>query len=218
MTDWPDTRADTTRQQILRVASHQFAKRPYYDVGIEDILAEAELAKGAMYFHFRSKYALALAIIEEQTTKNTAAVQDLLTRKLSGLETLVDVSYLIAVQDISQDVARAAFHLVETVGRAEGLQARVLGDWVQTLALIVARAIAEGDIIEQSDPQDVGRLFVSLYMGMRQTSDLDQPGAVSSPRRKRLGRAMNRRTHPSRMAATERSRAKAQFKARVTSL
>jgi TetR/AcrR family transcriptional regulator, transcriptional repressor for nem operon len=134
MTDWPDTRADTTRQQILRAASHQFAKRPYYDVGIEDILAEAELTKGAMYFHFRSKYALALAIIEEQTSKNTAAVQDLLTRKLSGLETLVDVSYLIAVQDISQDVARAAFHLVETVGRAEGLQARVLGDWVQTLA------------------------------------------------------------------------------------
>jgi Bacterial regulatory proteins, tetR family len=54
MSDLTDKRSDTTRDQILRAAAHQFAHRPYYAVGLDDILAEAQLTKGAMYFHFRS--------------------------------------------------------------------------------------------------------------------------------------------------------------------
>ena len=86
-----DGRADKTRQQILRAASHQFARRAYHDVGLDDILSEAELTKGAMYFHFRSKHALAVAIIEGQTARGTVALQDLRSRNLSGLETLIGV-------------------------------------------------------------------------------------------------------------------------------
>jgi AcrR family transcriptional regulator len=170
-----DKGADTIRQEILRAAAHQFAQRPYHQVGLDDVLAEAELTAGAVYFHFRSKYALALAVIEDQATKYMAAAKDLLTRKLSGLETLVDVAYLIAVADISEDIARAGLNLLESVGRNEGLQTKLLGDWVQLLGLIVERAAAEGETIEQPDARDVGRLLVSLYLGMRQTSDLDQP-------------------------------------------
>ena len=88
-------------------AAHQFAQRPYHDVGLDDILAEAELTKGAMYFHFRSKHALALAVIDEQLARAGAAVQSLVDRKLSGLETLIDVGYLMAVEDICRDTARA---------------------------------------------------------------------------------------------------------------
>ena len=94
----PDGRADTTRRHILRAASHQFARRAYHDVGLDDILAEAELTKGAMYFHFRSKHALAVAIIERQSASGIVAVEELLARKLSGLETLIDFTYLIAVR------------------------------------------------------------------------------------------------------------------------
>jgi len=175
MSEGTDKRADTTRVQILRAASHQFAQRPYYAVGLDDILAEAQLTKGAMYFHFRSKHALALAIVDEQIARAATAVQDVLNRRLSGLETLIDVSYLIAVADINHDVTRAAFNLLESVGRTEKLQERLLGDWIKLLAEIAQRAIFEGDIVEQRDPEDVGRLLVSLYMGMRQASSLDEP-------------------------------------------
>lgn len=174
-TDTTDGRADTTRQQILRAAAHQFARRAYHDVGLDDILAEAALTKGAMYFHFRSKHALAVAIIEQHKDEGRAAVEDLLARQLSGLETLIDFCYLAAVREISQDVARAASHLIESVGRTEGLQAQLLGGWTDMLADVVKRAIAEGDVVEGWDPRDIGRLIVSMYMGLRQTSDLDDP-------------------------------------------
>ena len=170
-----DGRADATRRQILRAASHQFARRAYHDVGLDDILADAELTKGAMYFHFRSKHALAVAIIEGQTAAGSVAVDDLLTRGLSGLETLIDFSYLIAVGDIKTDGVRAGLNLLESVGRSEGLQKRLLDDWAKALGGVVEQAIVEGDIDPQCDPQDVGRLMVSLHMGLRQTSNLEQP-------------------------------------------
>jgi TetR/AcrR family transcriptional regulator, transcriptional repressor for nem operon len=175
LSDSTDGRADTTRQQILRAASHQFARRAYHDVGLDDILAEAELTKGAMYFHFRSKHALAVAIIEQHTAAGAVAVQELLSKQLSGLETLIDFVYLISIRDIGEDMSRAAMNLLGTVGRTEGLQPKLLGGWTKALADVTRRAITEGDVSERCEPQDVGRLIVSMYMGLRQTSDLDEP-------------------------------------------
>jgi AcrR family transcriptional regulator len=176
MTETTDTRADSTRQQILRAAARQFARLPYHQVGLDDVLAEAELTKGAMYFHFRSKHALALAIIEDQITRSDAAITDLLARKLSGLETLIDFSYQLAVRDISEDISRAALHLVESIGRVEGLQTKLHHRWIDNLTVAVQRGIGEGDVISDTDAHDVGRLLASAYMGLRQTSDLDEPG------------------------------------------
>src|ERR1700752_1663054 len=97
MSDLSDKRSDTTRDQILRAAAHQFAQRPYYAVGLDDILAEAQLTKGAMYFHFRSNHAWEPAVVDDKTERIPEPVKNLLARKLSGLEALIDVSYLIAV-------------------------------------------------------------------------------------------------------------------------
>ena len=200
MSELSDRRSDTTRDQILRAAAHQFAQRPYYAVGLDDILAEAQLTKGAMYFHFRSKHALALAIVDEQTERSAESVNNLLARKLSGLESLIDVSYLIAVGDITQDVTRASFNLLESVGRTEKLQARLLGGWIQLMCEIAQRGIAEGDIVDQADPEDVGRLLVSIYVGMRQASNLDEPVQLLSDFGKGLSTVLGGIVQPDRRA------------------
>jgi TetR/AcrR family transcriptional repressor of nem operon len=199
MSELSDKRADTTRDQILRAAAHQFAQRPYYAVGLDDILAEAQLTKGAMYFHFRSKHALALAIVDEQTERAAESVKNLLSRKLSGLESLIDVSFLIAVGDITHDVTRASFNLLESVGRTEKLQARLLGGWIQLMGEIAQRGIAEGDIVDQADPEDVGRLLVSIFVGMRQASNLDEPVQLLSDFGKALSTVLGGIVQPDRI-------------------
>jgi hypothetical protein len=118
---------------------------------------------------------LALAIIEDQATEARAVVETLVSRKFSGLETLIDFSYQTAVRDISTDMARAGFNLLESIGRVEGLQAERLEGWIQTLTVIAGRAIDEGDVLDECDPREVARLLVSIYMGLRQTSNLDEP-------------------------------------------
>jgi TetR/AcrR family transcriptional regulator, transcriptional repressor for nem operon len=199
MSEVTDKRSDTTREQILRAAAHQFAQRPYYAVGLDDILAEAQLTKGAMYFHFRSKHALALAIVDEQTVRSGAAFQELFTRKLSGLETLIDVSFLIIMADITEDITRAAFNLLESVGRTEKLQERLLGGWIQLLGEIAGRGIREGDIVDHGDPEDIGRLLVSIYMGLRQASNLDDPVVLLGDYQKALSTVLRGIVQPDKI-------------------
>lgn len=173
MADSTDRRADATRQQIILAAAHQFAARPFHDVGLDDILAEAELTKGAMYFHFRSKHALALAVIDEQLNRTDTAIRVSAQRKLSGLETLIEVGFLIAVQDLTCDSARALLHLLPVVGR-EGLQATVLDSAIRALTAVTEQAIAEGDVVDRQPP-DVARMIVALYLGLRQAGNLELP-------------------------------------------
>jgi AcrR family transcriptional regulator len=168
-------RADTTRLQILRAASRQFARKPYSLVSLDDILADAEVTKGAMYFHFRSKYALASAIIEHRGLVARAAVDQLLAQKLSGLETLIDISYLVAIEDIGDETARAGLNLLESIGRTDGLQGDIHGEWVTAFAAIARKAVRDGDVIGDRDSQAIARLLVAMYLGLRQTSNLAEP-------------------------------------------
>jgi AcrR family transcriptional regulator len=175
VTEQIDRRADTTRRQILRAASRQFAHKSYSLVSLDDILADAEVTKGAMYFHFRSKYALASAIIEYRAAVARSAVDELVARKLSGLETLIDISYLIAIEDVGDESARAGLNLLESIGRTDGLAASVLGEWVTAFAVITRKAVDEGDIGPDHDPEAIAQLLVSMYLGLRQTSSLGEP-------------------------------------------
>lgn len=168
-----DRRADATRLQILRAASRQFAHKSYNFVSLDDILADANVTKGAMYFHFRSKHALASAIVEYRAKVARAAVGELLARKLSGLETLIDISFLVAIDDIGDESARAGLNLLESIGQTDGLRGDVLGQWVAVFTEITRKAVEEGDIV--SDPETVAKLLVSMYLGLRQTGDLAQP-------------------------------------------
>jgi AcrR family transcriptional regulator len=175
VTEQLDRRADTTRLQILRAASHQFSRKSYSLVSLDDILADAEVTKGAMYFHFRSKYALASAIIEYRGMVARAAVDQLLAQKLSGLESLIDICYLVAIDDIGDETARAGLNLLESIGRTDGLQGDVHGQWVTAFAAIARKAIRDGDVIRDRDPEAIARLLVSMYLGLRQASNLAEP-------------------------------------------
>lgn len=170
-----ERRADTTRLQILLAASREFAGKSYSEVSLDDILAQAEVTKGAMYFHFRSKHELALAIIDRLNAQNYESMAEVLTRKLSGLETLVDMFCVVATRDIGDDVGRAGLNLLESIGRADGIQARVIIEWTKMFAEVVRRAIAEGDVLAERDPDDLGRLLVTMFMGLRQTTDINDP-------------------------------------------
>ncbi|OBB18770.1 TetR family transcriptional regulator [Mycolicibacterium elephantis] len=175
MTEQVDRRSDGTRLQIVHAAARLFAERPYSRVSLDDILADASVTKGAMYFHFRSKHALATAIVEHRSTEAKSAVTEVLARRLSGLETLVDICFLVATDDIGDHLARAGLNLLESVGRTDGLQARVLTEWVDAFAETIKKAIGEGDVRKDVDPTGVARLLVSMYLGLRQTSDLADP-------------------------------------------
>ncbi|MGV0791677.1 TetR family transcriptional regulator [Mycolicibacterium sp. XJ1819] len=210
MTEQLDRRPELTRAQILRAAARQFAHRSYNRVSLDDILNDAEVTKGAMYFHFRSKHQLAAAIVEQRSVEAQAAIEALLARKLTGLEALIDISLRIATDDLGDESTRAGFNLIESIGRVDGMQSEVLRRWVAAYTSIARKAVDDGDIPTHLDPEDVAHLLVAMYMGIRQTSslwkperflrDLEKswslalPGFVADDRMAYLGEFIKRRT------------------------
>ena len=175
MTEASERRADTTRQRLIAAASRQFARRSYSMVSLDDILAEAELTKGAMYFHFPSKQALALAIVDDLSEMSRAAVTELLARKMSGLETIIDLVYFRAVQDTHNEVARAGVRLLDTLDNTTLLPSALWQSWIEFVATLIQKAVTEGDVVDHHDPEDIAKMLVALWVGIRRVSDLDQP-------------------------------------------
>src|SRR5438067_1601168 len=60
-------RSQTRRQRILDAAVQVFTRKGYRDAGMEDIAVEAETSKGGLYFHFPSKQALFLQLLDRMT-------------------------------------------------------------------------------------------------------------------------------------------------------
>lgn len=176
MTESGEGRTDSAREHILRAAASQFASQPYHLVSLDDILAQAAVTKGAMYFHFRSKHALAVAIVDLHVASSRTAIGDLLANKLSGMETLIDVSYLLVVRDLTDTVARASLYLLEALGRTNNLRSRI-DEWVEGFALWARQALDDGDLLATLDPHDAARLLVAVNGGLHQVMALDDTAA-----------------------------------------
>lgn len=58
-------RAIKTRAAVIAAAAHEFADRGYAGASINSIIANSPATKGALYFHFPSKEALAQAVLED---------------------------------------------------------------------------------------------------------------------------------------------------------
>ena len=198
MTEASEGRAGTTRQRLIAAASRQFARRSYSMVSLDDILVEAELTKGAMYFHFPSKQALALAIIDDLSEMSRAAVTELLAHRMSGLETLIDLVYLRAVQDTQNELARAGVRLLDALDNTD-LGTALWQSWIEFVTTLTQKAIAEGDFIDQHDPEDIAKMLVALWVGMRRISDPDQPEHYLDNLQKALILALPSFTDPDRI-------------------
>lgn len=173
MNEPTDSRGDLTRHQILVAASRQFATRSYDVVSLNDILADTDVTKGALYFHFRSKHALALAIVEHHAAAVRANTMELLTRQLSGLETMIEITFMVATLDASDDFARAALNLVDAVGNPGRQPVGLVDEWIKGSITVLEQAIAERDVRSDCDPEDLAQVLVSHYVGVRKVADLD---------------------------------------------
>ena len=174
MTEASERRAETTRQRLIAAASRQFAHRPYSTVSLDDILTEAELTKGAMYFHFPSKQALAVAIIENLAEVSRTAVTELVARRMSGLETAIDLIYLLAVQDTQHEVVRAGVRLLESLDDNTAMPPALWHSWIEFITTLIQKAVTEGDVVDHDDPEDIAKMLVALWVGIRRISDLDE--------------------------------------------
>jgi AcrR family transcriptional regulator len=186
--------SEGTRRQLLDVARRLFAERGYAGTATEEVVRQAGVTRGALYYHFRDKRALFRAVVEdvqselrERIQAAAAAPADPWERLRAGLHAFLDACREPAVQRIvlldapsvlgwaewRELDARYGFGLLQ--GALQGLRDAGLLDPqpIEPLAHLLLGALSEAGLViaEAEDAQAardaVGMALDRLLRGLR---------------------------------------------------
>ena len=165
-------RAIETRAAIIRGAAAAFEKRGYGSTSLAQVSSAAGVTKGALYFHFDSKEALAVAIIDAQHAASAAAGQKLLDDNYPGLRALVSMSYELARQLRDDLVVSAGIRLtIEAVNFSTPVAGPYL-DWMVACEEFLRRGMASGDINPDLDVRAAAHFCTAAFTGVQVVSDV----------------------------------------------
>jgi AcrR family transcriptional regulator len=158
-------RAVRTRRAVLEAAAAVFAEHGYAAATVADILKTAGVTKGALYFHFDSKEALARGILEVQTDQRVAEQE-------VKLQEMVDVAMTVAHRLVNDPLLRAGARLsADPVGRKHYGSAWQL--WVDILTEILTQARERGETLPHVVPREVAEMVIGAYNGVQLYSHLE---------------------------------------------
>lgn len=173
----PLQRSNETRQSILNAAVRRFSADGYKAASVDNICEEAGVSKGAFYYHFDSKRALFLALLQDWLGELEQSMNGM--RRSTVPETLVHMATLMPVAMASAE------------GRLNmwlefWLQAsRDKAVWKATVAPyrhyrdlfteIIRQGIAEGTV-KDVDPDAAAQAILSMAVGLFLQSVLDPQG------------------------------------------
>ncbi|MET0993383.1 MAG: ScbR family autoregulator-binding transcription factor [Mycobacterium sp.] len=158
-------RSEATRRRILAAAVELFTESGYAATGLGDIIERAALTKGALYYHFDSKEALATALIHDASAAVFEAVDGIGGSSAPALENLIHVSFVIGDLVSSDPMVRTGSQLMRALGEFNDLAVRIYLSLGESITALARTAAAQGDLRTGVDADAVGELFVSTYLG-----------------------------------------------------
>lgn len=168
-------RAEDTRRSILEVAAVSFATRGYAGTAFSDLIAETGLTKGAFYFHFPSKEALALAAfahVQERWVSAVVSSTDGEAPAIDQLIAMLDAAVRFAEQErASGCIHRLSVELSEDPRLRERMAPYVAG-WEDMVAWLIQRGQKEGDLRSDVDANAAARVSVAAFIGIQEVSQI----------------------------------------------
>jgi len=165
-------RAIETRAAIIRGAAAAFQERGYGSTSLSQVSAAAGVTKGALYFHFDSKEALAVAIIEAQHEASAAIGRTMLEQNVPGLRAILIMSLELARQLHDDPIVSAGVRLTIEAANFETPVGGPYLDWMAACEEYLRRGIAEGDISPAIDISAMGHFIISAFTGVQVVSDV----------------------------------------------
>lgn len=165
-------RSRRTKAQILEVAADIFAEQGYSTVTLQDVADRASMTKGAVYFHFTNKEALATAVVQEHYLRWQPILEEVRERGLRPLESVRAVMDRVAEVFQTDTVVQAGARLqLERSLIGAELPRPYLG-WQAMLTEMLTEAAEAGQLRPGTDPAALARVLVSSFFGLQHISDV----------------------------------------------
>ncbi|MEU5438997.1 ScbR family autoregulator-binding transcription factor [Streptomyces sp. NPDC020719] len=159
-------RAIRTRRAILEAAAMVFEKQGFQAATITDILKVAGVTKGALYFHFQSKEALAHGVLSEQGSGPGLQPQPI------KLQELIDAGSILAHRLRTDHLVRASVRLTLDQ-QAHGLdRSGPFRHWSEANAELLTVAQQRGELLPNVVISDTAELYVGAFAGLQMMSQI----------------------------------------------
>lgn len=157
------------RAQILRAARATFVERGYLAARVEDVAKRARLSKGAVYFYYKSKRDLFLALVREEQEATYAFLDEADHDDRPANVKLLDLGrqYILYFAGLKTP-PRFFLMCSEAAIRDDEIREELHGThqrFVDATTRILAQGMAEGTFRHQ-DPLAVAQLFKALIDGL----------------------------------------------------
>lgn len=145
------------RSRILTAAVELFAAQGYDGTSVAQVLARANVAKGGFYHHFESKEALLYEVYGDLISRQLAAMEAILARRLPAAQTLrALITDLVVSTAESSQQALVFWREMHKLGSARSEQyRRQRRRYHDTVKRLVREAQAAGEFAPVASPDTV---------------------------------------------------------------
>ena len=157
-------RAIRTRQTILSAAAKIFEEQGYQAATISQILTEAGVTKGALYFHFHSKEDLAQGVLSEQDQRI------IVPSRASKVQEVVDVVMLQAHRLQTDPMVRAGVRLTMDQLTQNLDRSGPFLRWGEVGLDLLLQAQAQGELLPHISPPETADVIVGSFAGIQSMS------------------------------------------------
>lgn len=156
-------RAEATRRRILDSAVDLFSELGYGETGLADVLLRAGVSKGAFYYHFDSKEAVASAIIQEYRNTVTDAARETIDPEGLDLGGVIRATFNNAAIMQADKTARIGNQLLQALSQISTVGAPVYESWTKEFVAVVTIALNRCELQDGVDPAESAE---ALWMGI----------------------------------------------------
>lgn len=171
----PDT--GSIRDHILKVAGELFYSRGIRAVGIDEIIAEADIAKATLYRHFSGKEDIIVSYLETRKARLENSLMKTLARKGATGRTKVLSVFDDLMKTLKTPGFRGCAFLMAVAEHAESARIRKTARSYKLFLRDQLRALLDGEVPESDDLADQ---LLLVYEGAIATAVLrpeSNPGA-----------------------------------------
>jgi len=161
----------TRRREILDAALRCFSKKGYHETTVNDIVKESKLTKGGIYWYFKGKKEIFMAVIEEYLREDKIFWEEILKKYKPGPELLIEAGSLYlkrCLEDKSFSAFYAEFSAEAYRDKAiKGRIANLYREWQRMIKGALDCAIQRGGM-KPLDSESLANGIIALVDGLKE--------------------------------------------------